>query len=523
MDIKQHSDQSSDLSHEKGAVIHLESMQDRKMSKAEQMHAVDAAIANPDVTLESFAHLDIKKILWKIDMRLVPMLTLLYLLSFLDRGNIGNAKIEGLTEDLNMTGPEYNWALTAFFFTYCAFEVPSNMLLKKLRPSIWLPSIMVAWGIVMTLMGMVQSYHGLLAARIFLGIAEAGLFPGVVYYNTMWYCRYEVQVRQAIFFSAASVAGAFSGLLAYGISFMDGVGGLAGWRWIFILEGILTVIVAFIALFTLFDYPETATFLTAEERAFVAYRLKHDGQDDGIDAGVRVLQNDRMDWKTVRSAFADWQIWVNIVVYWGYVCPLYGLSLFLPTIIKELGFKTTTAQLLTVPIYISASAITIAVAFVADRKRIRSPFILVGFVFQLVGFIMCISTTNAGVTYAGIFIAACAIYPCQPTNITWMSNNLAGSYKRAVGMGIQISCGNLAGAFASNFYRASDKPRYKLGHALELGFISAGLIATSTLVFGYKKANAERAKAVANGEHNGYTPEELSDLGDKAITFRYTL
>lgn len=105
------------------------------------------------------------------------------------------------------------------------------MMLKKLRPSLWLPSIMVAWGIVMTLMGLVQNYHGLLAARIFLGITEAGLFPGVVYYNTMWYCRYEVQVRQAYFFSAASVAGAFSGLLAYGISFMDGVGGLAGWRW----------------------------------------------------------------------------------------------------------------------------------------------------------------------------------------------------------------------------------------------------------------------------------------------------
>jgi hypothetical protein len=121
--------------------------------------------------------------------------------------------------------------LTAFFFTYAAFEVPSNMLLKKLRPSIWLPTIMVAWGVVMTLMGIVQNYAGLLSARIFLGVAEAGLFPGVVYYNTLWYCRYAVQVRQAVFFSAASVAGAFSGLLAYGISFMDGVGGLAGWRW----------------------------------------------------------------------------------------------------------------------------------------------------------------------------------------------------------------------------------------------------------------------------------------------------
>lgn len=141
--------------------------------------------------MANFAHLDEKKILRKMDLRLIPMLAILYLLSFLDRGNIGNAKIEGLAEDLKLTGGQYNWTLTvwkallnwnqilltlcqAFFFTYAAFEVPSNLLLKKLRPSIWLPSIMVAWGLVMTLMGIVQNYHGLLIARIFLGVTEAG-------------------------------------------------------------------------------------------------------------------------------------------------------------------------------------------------------------------------------------------------------------------------------------------------------------------------------------------------------------
>jgi MFS family permease len=215
-----------------------------------------------------------------------------------------------------MTGAQYNWCLTVFFFTYAAFEVPSNLLLKKLRPSVWLPTIMVAWGIVMTLMGIVQSYEGLLVARIFLGVTEAGLFPGVAYYITMWYARHEAQFRQALFFSAASVAGAFSGLLAFGIAHMDGVGGLAGWRWIFILEGILTVLVAIAAYFTLFDFPETASFLTEEERAFVVYRLKYQGQKE-VEGGVRVAQDDSFQWRFVRSAFLDWQIWTNIVVYWG--------------------------------------------------------------------------------------------------------------------------------------------------------------------------------------------------------------
>ncbi|KAK4502735.1 hypothetical protein PRZ48_006161 [Zasmidium cellare] len=513
---------SDAVSQEKyNAPIHFETS-DQKVSKAQQIREIEAAVADPNVTLESFAHLDIKKIHRKMDLRLIPMLTLLYLLSYLDRGNVANANIEGLSEDLNLTGTQYNLCLTVFFFTYAAFEVPSNMLLKKLRPSIWLPSIMVAWGVVMTLMGIVQNYSGLLAARIFLGVAEAGLFPGVIYYNTMWYTRYEVQVRQAYFFSAASIAGAFSGLLAYGISFMDGVGGLAGWRWIFILEGILTVLVAVAAYFVIYDFPETATFLTPEERAFVVYRLRYDGQDVAAN-GQRVAQNEKQDWNSVKAALLDWQIWINVFVYWGYVCPLYGVSLFLPTIIKDLGFSTTSSQLLTVPPYVVASVLTVLVAYAADKKRIRSPFIMVCFVFQLVGFIMCISSGTFGVTYAGVFIAACAIYPTHPSNLTWLSNNLAGSYKRAIGVAIQISMGNMAGAMASNFYRKKDAPRYILGHALEIGFICVGMVAATILIVSYDRINKKRVKQVANGEHNGYTPEELSDLGDRAMTFRYTL
>ncbi|KAF2843204.1 MFS general substrate transporter [Patellaria atrata CBS 101060] len=484
---------------------------------------IRAFATHPSTTRDTFAHMDEKAILRKMDLRLIPMLALLYLLSFLDRGNIGNAKIEGLAEDLNMTGPQYNWTLTVFFFTYSAFEVPSNLLLKRLRPSIWLPSIMVAWGIVMTLMGIVQDFKGLLIARLFLGVTEAGLFPGVAYYITMWYCRQEGQWRQALFFSAASVAGAFSGLLAFGIAHMDGVGGYEGWRWIFILEGLLTVLIAVIAYWILFDFPETATFLSPFERAFVVYRLKYQGQVAGADGVAPTAQTDEFRWKFVRDAFLDWQIWVNIWVYWGIVCPLYGIALFLPTIIRGLGYTSSTAQLLTVPIYISAAILAIATAFWSDRKGKRSPFIVGFLCVQLVGFIMCISTGTPGVVYAGVFIAVLGIYPAFPGNITWLSNNLAGSSKRAVGMAIQISVGNLAGAMASNFYRAEDSPRYILGHALEIGFIVAGLIAAATLILNYTRINQNRERQMAEGMHNGYTPEELSEKGDRAVTFRYVL
>ncbi|KAI1369227.1 major facilitator superfamily domain-containing protein [Xylaria arbuscula] len=505
---------------EKPDVIEVD-MAEGRTQKAVIDH-IDAMATAPNVTYESFAHLDEKKILRRMDIRLIPMLALLYLLSFLDRGNIGNAKIEGLQEDLNMSDDQYNLCLTVFFFAYAAFEVPSNLLLKRLRPSRWLPSIMVAWGSVLTLMGIVRNFQGLLSARLFLGVAEAGLYPGCAYYLTMWYCRKELQLRQAMFFSAASIAGAFSGLLAFAIAKLDGLGGLEGWRWIFILEGLATVVVAVAAFFLLYDFPETASFLTEEERAFVIFRLKYQGHMEGKgEDSARVSEAEEFEWKYVWAAFKDWQIWVNLFVYWGIVCPLYGVSLFLPSIIKNLGYVSSTAQLLTVPIYVTASILAVVVAYISDRMGKRSPFVVGCLCVILVGYILCISTGTPGVVYAGVFIAAAGIYPAFAGNITWLSNNLAGSYKRSAGMAIQIGAGNLGGAFASNFYRQRDSPRYILGHALELAFVSVGIIAASILIVNYMRINKRRAKIIREGGHNEFTPEELSAQGDRAVTFRY--
>ncbi|KAE9968333.1 hypothetical protein EG327_011106 [Venturia inaequalis] len=420
-----------------------------KKTKQELIAEIDARATAPGVTRESFNHIDEKKLLRKMDLKLLPILILLYLLSFIDRGNIGNAKIEGLAEDLKLTGGQYNWCLTAFFLIYCAAEPPSNIILKRIKPSIWLPGIMVAWGIVMTLMGLCKSYAGLLTARCFLGLTEAGLFPGCVFYLTMWYTRYEYQWRMALFFSAVGIAGAFSGLLAYGISFMRGVAGLNAWRWIFILEGIVTVLVAIAAFFLVHDFPETATFLTEEERAFVVWRLKFQSQPDKADQGAEVAQNDEFSWKAIGDAFKGWQIYVGIIMFWGIVAPLYGISLFLPTIIKGLGYKTTTAQLLTVPVYVFASAIALLFAWLSDRAGKRTPFILPMMFVILVGYIMCISSSKPGVVYAGIFIAAAGVYGAYPGNIALISNNLAGSSKRAAGMAIHIAGGNLSGAYPS--------------------------------------------------------------------------
>ena len=140
--------------------------------------------------------------------------------------------------DLSLTGTQYNLCLTIFFISYSVFEVPSNVLLKRLKPHIWLPLTMVAWGIVMTFMGFVKGFSGLMAARWFLGLTEAGLFPGINYYLSCWYKRSEFGIRAAIFFSAAAVSGSFGGLLAAAISQMKGIAGKPGWAWIFVGIGL---------------------------------------------------------------------------------------------------------------------------------------------------------------------------------------------------------------------------------------------------------------------------------------------
>ncbi|KAK7685745.1 hypothetical protein QCA50_011091 [Cerrena zonata] len=458
-----------------------------------------------------------KKLWRKIDMRLMPILTLMYLFSFLDRGNIGNAKLQGLVTQLDLTGNKYNIALTMYFVPYCLFECPANLVLKKFHPSRWLPGITITWGIIMTLMGLVKNYPQLVGTRVALGITEAGLFPGVVYYLSLWYPRHMLQYRVGIFYGGATVAGAFSGLLAFAISFMSGTRGLLGWSWIFIIEGIATVFVGILAFFVLVDFPATALFLTPEERAFVIWRKKYDNSSVG--------EEEHFALKHVWQAFADWQVWLHILIYMSIIGPLYGISLFLPSIINGFGFSTAISQLLTVPPYVCATIILIIFAIWSDRIQKRSPFILAGLVMCLIGFAINISEAPIGVKYFGTFFCVSGSYAAFPGIVAWLGNNLAGQYKRGVGMALHIGIGNFAGAIASNIYRSQDAPRYVIGHGVELMFVGIGFITLPIAVIAYIRINAKRDAFEKEMEEKGikHSAKELRELGDRAPDFRYIL
>lgn len=320
----------------------------------------------------------------------------------------------------------------------------------------------------------------------------------------MWYCRHEIQLRQALFFSAASIAGAFSGLLAFAIAKMDGVGGLEGWRWIFILEGIVTVVVAFGAFFLLHDFPETAGFLTQEEKDFVVHRLRYQGQAEpsGDDSTAQVAQAEEFQWAYVWQAFCDWQIWVNVFVYWGVsIASLPSRDgkgfdtvhrrLSAHSTVLACSYRPSSRTSGTHPALHSSSPSQSTSPRPFWRSLLPGPPIASGdaapsslcpFYLWLLASLCessdpqyhlhthrnrCIASPNPKVVYGGVFIAACAIYPAFPGNITWLSNNLAGSYKRSAGMAIQIGVGNLGGV-SHQFSPSPDKGSRGLGDGFKL-------------------------------------------------------
>jgi len=447
---------------------------------------------------------DEKKLLRKMDWALVPWLSLLYLLSFLDRTSIGNARLYSLEPSLHISDNQYNIALTIFFFSYAMFEVPSNILLKRLKPSIWLSSLMLLWGIVMTVQGLVHNYGGLLGARWMLGTFEAGLFPGVTFYLSCWYKRSEFGLRAAVFFSAATVSGAFGGLLATAISQMDGIGGKPAWAWIFILEGLATVLAGACSFWIIQDFPENATFLTETERAFVIRRLQN---DDQYSAG-----GEKLKWQWIIDSLVDWKTWIGMLVYMGADGPLYAFALFLPTIISELGFKANPANLLTVPVYVMACITTCGVGFCADRWGHRGYFNLAFFSLAGVGYTILIISRNASLSYFAVFLAASGVYPLIPNTVAWFSNNVEGSYKRSVTLAMIISFGNINGAVSSNVYRTKDKPWYRLGHGIVLMYIGIGIITTLISIYMLRKENARRERGERDEIIRGVT-----DVGDDKV------
>jgi len=349
------------------------------------------------------------------------------------------------------------------------------------------------------------------SARVFLGLAEGGLFPGVAYYISLWYPRQMQAKRFAIFFSAATVAGAFGGILAYGIEHLDGKAGRHGWQWIFLIEGLATVAIAFVAYFLMHDYPETAKFLSEDERQFIIQTLREDSND----------QATHFSTKFVWQGLADWKTYLHVMNVMGVIIPIYSIALFTPTIIHNLGYSAARAQLLSVPPFVCGCITTILIGIYSDKMNLRGPFVILGAAISMIGYIVAYTTSKPGPGYAAAIIAASGVYPTTAVILAWVGGNAGGDMKRGVVLAMIIGMGNLGGICSSFIYY--QPPRFYKGHGTNIGCLGMTIVCSSILMWKYRRLNEEKEELCAREGIDESMHSKYRDLADQSPLFRYVI
>ncbi|TPX35535.1 hypothetical protein SmJEL517_g02193 [Synchytrium microbalum] len=454
-----------------------------------------------------------------IDRTVIPLALFMYIFAFLDRVNIGNARaysldtktgLGAMERDNGMSGNDYNMVLSMFFVPYCALEPFSNLALIRFRPSVWLSRIMLTWGIFSTCMAASGSYAALMTIRIFMGAAEAGLFPGVAFWLTFWYKPSEISGRISFFYGGASFATAFSGLIATGVFYMDGKGGLAAWRWIFLLEGLPSVILGIVFYFLIPDYPETCKFLSEREREIAVTRLRV----DPAHAAVKVFKRDEI-WPVLR----EWQLWVQTAVFLMGITPQYAIAYFQPTILAYLGYTGVASQWMTVPttlwnaigmffLIVSTAQrkyvlFLIILSNISDRIRDRSGILICGLFITSIAFvIMATVWSPPSVAYGMLFVV-----PAYSATVSllhgWVANNHKSHTARGFAMGLMNGLGGISGAIGGQIYRAADAPHFPIGNSINAGLLLASaflaIIVRLTYVLANRKIDARNAALVASG------------------------
>jgi MFS transporter, ACS family, tartrate transporter len=367
-----------------------------------------------------------------ISWRLIPFLVLAYFLSYLDRVNLGFAALT-MNAELKFSPTVFSWGAGIFFIGYFLFEVPSNLALEKFGASRWIARIMVTWGIISALMAFVSGIWSFYTVRFLLGVAEAGFFPGIILYLTYWYpAEYRARFLAAFVIAVpvSTVIGApISGLLLG----LDGALGLQGWQWLFIIEGVPTVLLGIVTWFYLTDRPAKADWLTAEQKAWLSSRLE---SETAAKQAVSHL--------TLRQALASPKVLRLSMVYFGFVAALYGMQFWLPQIVKAFGFSNAQTGFVTAVPYLFGTVAMIMWARHSDATRERvmhvgAPLLLTGVALGICGYM-----DNPYVTMVALVVAAIGtfctfgVFWTLPT--AWLSGVAA-----AGAIALINSIGNLAG------------------------------------------------------------------------------
>lgn len=410
-----------------------------------------------------------RSICWKFDLRILPLLAVTYLFNALDKGNISNAKTDGLDKDLGIEGQQWNNMLSIFYipFVLCAF--PLALLIKKYNAANVIPILMFTFGSISLLEATVFNYGSLMAARWFLGVCESAFFPGIIFYLSTFYRRHELARRLSIFYSAANIANAFSGLLSYGV-FQIKHTKLHGWQILFLIEGAATVVFSIVAFIVLPRSAESAKFLNDEEKEIARKRIELDSsaiqaEKLSIRDAIRVFKH------PVCIAWMFQEIFIGV--------PLSSIINWFPQIVGSLGKGTIMTNLYTVAPNVWGAVALIILCFMSDFARMRSAFIVVGLAITLIGFVVfgCIDTqSHIGAAYFSCFLMTTGGSVSSVLTSTWYNNNTPNENRRAVISAVGVPLANAAGLISANIFRSKDAPKYVPALGITAGFGGAGIL-----------------------------------------------
>ncbi|KAL1610817.1 hypothetical protein SLS60_002488 [Paraconiothyrium brasiliense] len=427
-----------------------------------------------------------RRILWKLDLTILPLLISVQFLAQMAKSDLGNAQVAGLSEELNLSAKQYSDLAIMILVGYILFQIPGTMLIKKLGPSYQFGGAVIAWGVFTTCLVAAKTLGALMALRFLTGSAEA-FIQGTLIYLSFWYRYNELATRGALFDGCAALAGAFNGIIGHQIQVnLDGKNGWRAWRWIFLIEGVIPIGWGFVVAALLPSTPETVRGIFSRSEKEIVIQRSRASHNTGS-SKIRV--------KAVLEVLLHPIFWLLTLINCCVHITTSSLSNFLPPILDGLGWHDEQAQLMSSIVYACAFVSILLCAQIADRTGRRGLLVVVNTAFSLVGFTMLLASTNASVRFAGTCLITAAMYPCLMLVVLFS----------IIGNKIYV-----------------DPPYYREGLTVSACMAGVAGVAAAVTLWWIGRLNAKKESGKFAVEYGALAEHSIDELGNQHPDFRYT-